>query len=96
MDKLRIICAADIPEPGTSHFIPWRLEMLYQIEPALIGIAERAVAQKRRCLKRRCEAYCGAKCQAEHLIGWNARDPRLRSDGAWNCFFNYIVKELRL
>ena len=88
--------ASEIPEPDTSYFLPWSLGMLYGVEPDLEGIARKASRQKRRGFFRRLDAYVGAKHEAEKLVGWFARDPRLRSSGAWDCFFNHVLEELKL
>ena len=94
--RFKAICAADIPEPDTSHFLPWNLGMIYGVEPGLEQIARKAVRQKRRGFYRRLDAYSTAKKEAYKLVGWEARDPRLRSMGAWDCFFDYILEELRV
>lgn len=94
--ELSVKRLADIPEPDTSHFRPWTLDMIYQVEPELKEIATRAVAQKRQQFYDRLAAYEVAKDAAWELLGWYARDPRLRSAGAWDCFFGYILGELRL
>ena len=91
---MKLVKASDIPEPDTSHFIPWSLEMIYSIEPQLREIAENAVRQKRRRYDAKLRAYCDAKNAADKLLGWDARDPRLRSSGAWDCFFDSILDEL--
>ena len=88
--------ASDIPASDTGCFLPWSLGMLYGVEPGLEQIARRAVRQKRRDFYRRLDAYVAAKHEAEKLVGWFARDPRLRSSGAWDCFFGYVLEELRL
>lgn len=87
---------SEIPELDTSHFQPWTLDKLHQVEPALEEIAARAVAQNRRQLPARQAAYTDAKKSARRLVGWYARDPRLRSQGAWDCLFRYILDGLRL
>lgn len=94
--SLNIVCAADIPEPDTSYMIPWNLDMLYQVDPELKKIAARTVVHKRQQFHDRLNAYTAAKHDAWKLVGWDARDPRLRTQGAWDCFFNYILKELDL
>lgn len=94
--KLNVMCAADIPEPDTSHFLPWSLGMIYGVEPRLEQIARKAVRQKRRGFFRRLDAYATAKKEAYKLVGWEARDPRLRCHGAWDCYFDYILEELNL
>ena len=79
-----------------AYLLPWRLWMLYQIEPGLIDIALKALSKKRRSVSVRLEAYGEAKEAADMLLGWGARDPRLRSCAAWDCFFNYICDELNI
>lgn len=88
---------SEIPEMDTSYFQPWTLEMLYTVEPKLATIAAKAVAQRRRRqYQARRDAYVKAKQEAWELIGWYARDPRLRSQGAWDCLFRYILDELNI
>lgn len=87
---------SEFAEESTDYFIPWRLDMLYTIEPNLKTIADSAVSYKRKRFYIRIEAYNMAKREADHLLGWNARDPRLRCSDAWDCLFNYILAELRL
>ena len=72
------------------------LKMLYQVEPELKEIAARTVAQKRRRFYARIAAYEAAKKDAWNLLGWSARDPRLRSSKAWDCFFRYILDQLNI
>lgn len=88
--------ASDIPELDTSHFRKWTLEMLYAVEPELEDIAVRTVKQKRRRLEQRHLAYADAKKSAWNLVGWYARDPQLRSSEAWDCYFRYILGELKI
>ncbi len=90
------MAASELPEPDTSNFKPWTPAMLYQVEPELEMIAAQAVAQKRRRLRDRLNAYSAAKKEAWELVGWYARDPRLRSTEAWDCFFGSILEQLRL
>lgn len=87
---------SDVPGPDAGHFRSWSLWMLYAVEPELETIAKRTVAQKRRRFERRHSAYAAAKKDAWKLVGWYARDPRLRSCEAWDCFFRYMLDELRL
>ena len=96
MVKLGLMCISDIPMPDTSHFLPWTLDMLYQVEPELKKIAARTIIQSRRQIDLRFEAYATAKESAWKLLGWYARDPRLRSSSAWDCYFKYIVEELKI
>lgn len=94
--ELKLVRACDVPEPDTSHFLPWALDMLYQVEPELQEIAARTVSQKRRRGDARYDDYTAAKDAAWNLLGWYARDPRLRSEGAWDCFFDYILDQLNI
>lgn len=87
---------SEFEEDDNRHFIPWRRGMLYQLEPDLKRIAQAAVRQKWQPFRVRLNAYIRAKQQADQLLGWNARDPRLRSSGAWDCLFRYILNELDL
>ena len=36
--------ASDIPDMDTSHFIPWNIGMLYQVEPDLKEIVEETIS----------------------------------------------------
>ena len=91
-----LMTAAEIPAPDTSSGKPWALDMLYQVEPELEAIAAHTVAQKHRGIYARLDAYAAAKHAAYKLIGWYARDPRLRSAEAWDCFFRYILEQLNI
>ena len=93
---IKVYTAAEIPKPDTSYFLPWRLDMLYEIEPELRIIAERTVANKRRRYPEKLDAYSKAKDDTWELVGLGARDPRLRSSGAYDCFFDYILDELNI
>lgn len=88
--------ASGIPELDSSHFRAWTLEMFYAVEPELETIAAQAVAQKRRRFEEKHFAYAAAKKAAWKLVGWDARDPRLRSSKAWDCYFRYILEELKI
>lgn len=92
-----LICVADVPKPDTSYMLPWSVEMLYEIESRLKDLAEEAISYKR---KRNCQvkryAYVKAKRESWNLVGWCARDPRLRSSGAYDCFIRYILDELNI
>lgn len=74
----------------------WSLDKLYQVEPELKKIAAWAATQRRRRVRVRYAAYEAAKKAAWRLLGWSARDPRLRSSEAWDCFFRYIVDQLNI
>ncbi len=87
---------SEFTEADESYFLPWRLDMLYQVEPKLRQIADKALAHKRQGFHKRIDAYTTAKNEAEKLVGWFARDPRLRSSGAWDCFFHHVLEGLNL
>lgn len=72
------------------------IEQLWALEPELKQIAERAAAHRRRPFYEKLEAYAQAKNDADTLLGWNARDPRLRGSEAWDCFFTYLLDELNI
>ncbi len=88
--------ASDIPKPDTSYFIPWRLKMVYEVEPELKRIADKAYISGNEEFYERLDIYAGIKHDAESLVGWFARDPRLRSSGAWDCFFHHVLEGLKL
>ena len=60
--------AADIQRLDTSYFIPWRLDMLYEIEPELENVAKRATWRKHRQFANKLEAYSIAKHEADFLV----------------------------
>ena len=92
-----IIRACDVPEPDTSYMLPWSLEMLYEIEPRLKELADEAVSYKRkRNYQVKRDAYIKARNASWELVGWGARDPRLRNSGAYDCFTHYILDELKI
>ena len=80
----------------TSYFLPWSLDMLYQIEPSLKDIARQAIAHRKEDFYKRLDVYITTKEKAYELVGWGARDPRLRQTGAWDCYFDYILEALKL
>lgn len=79
-----------------THFIPWRVDMLYEIEPRLAEIAAEAKSQRRSRARDRWRAYGRAKRRAWYLVGWCARDPRLRSCAAWDCYIRHITRALNI
>ncbi len=93
---MRVKRASDIPKPDTSYFIPWRLKMVYEIEPGLKQIADKASISRNGEFYERLDTYTEIKHEVKNLVGWFARDPRLRSSGAWDCFFHYVLEELKL
>lgn len=82
--------------PVNSRDAPQALAALYEVEPGLKEIAGRALAQKGQPYFERLLAYRQAKHDADGFLGWSARDPRLRSHEAWDCFFGCILDELNL
>lgn len=87
---------ADIKPQGTNHYKPWTLQMLFDVEPDLQKIAQDAVLSNGKRFLVKHYAYVKAKDAAFDLVGWNAADPRLRSKGAWDCLFDYILSELNI
>lgn len=97
MKKPYLIAACDVPRPDTSYMLPWSLDMLYEIEPKLKELADEAVSFKRkRNYQVKRDAYVKARNGSYELVGWGARDPRLRSSGAYDCFTRYILDELNI
>ena len=91
------IRASEIPEPDTSYMLPWSLDMLYEIEPQLKALADEAISCKRkRKYQVKRDAYVKARNESWELVGWGARDPRLRSSGAYDCFIRHILDELNI
>lgn len=88
--------ASSTPKPTARHFRSWTLRMLYAVEPELEAIARWTISQKRQRIEKRHLAYAAAKKAAWKLVGWYARDPRLRCSEAWDCYFRYILEELRI
>ena len=69
---------------------------IFAIEPNLKTVADNAFLHRRRRFSGRIGAYERVKDAARELVGWNAKDPRLRTSAAWDCFFDYILEGLRL
>ena len=72
------------------------LESIYAAEPDLRLVSEKAMKRKRQGVRARIAAYENAKREAWFLVGWCARNPRLRSSDAWDCFFRHIIRGLRI
>lgn len=95
-----LVPVSSVPPQDHSHFIPWSLAMIYAVEPSLETIRRRAFDQallgthKRRAVKKNAvnNAFVEARNSSDKLIGWNARDPRLRSSEAYE-FYIYGLKE---
>ncbi len=79
-----------------KDFKPWTLAMIYEVEPELKTIAERFLVSRRCRFEKRHKAYSDIKDAAYPLLGWVARDPRLRHHAAWDCYFKYILDELQI
>lgn len=80
----------------TSYFKPWTPEILYEVEPELEVIAANALECRQRQYKIKRAAYVRAKETAYKLVGWYTRDPRLRNQGAWDCFFRLVLDHLNI
>ena len=72
------------------------LTEILAIEPNLKPIAANAFLHSRQDFSERIDAYEVVKRNAQKLIGWGAKDPRLRTSDAWGCFLDYILEGLRL
>ena len=72
------------------------LAEILAIEPNLKIVADNTLLHRRRRFSGRIDAYERAKDVAWELVGWDAKDPRLRTSAAWDCFFDYILEGLRL
>lgn len=68
--------------------------MVYEVEPDLEQIAAWAVSQRGRRYQAKLETYEKVKAEADRLVGWRARDPRLRCSAAWDCYMRHVVKRL--
>lgn len=91
------VTASTGPIPGKSYMLPWSIEMLYEIEPKLKKLADEALAAKTsKSHDVRRAAYVKARNESFELVGIGARDPRLRSGGAYDCFTEYILERLKL
>lgn len=95
-EKLEVYTGEDLKnyKPDTSHFIPWNVEMIYQIEPLLKQVVEDCRKKRRRDWYTRLEIYGNVKNETENLVGWFARDPRLRSEEAYDCFIDEVIDAL--
>lgn len=96
MGKLNMVPMSQLPKPDYSYFRPWEVWMIYAVEPELKTIADKALKAKRRRFEIQLDAYAEAKNAARKLVGWYARDPRLRSTEAWDCYFDYILDQLNI
>ena len=97
INGIRVCTAAEIPEADTSYMLPWSLKMLYEIEPKLKDLVDYAISFKRkRNYQVKRDAYVKARNDSWELVGWGARDPRLRSSEAYDCFIHYILDELNI
>lgn len=60
--------ASEIPEKDTSYMIPWRLDMLYEIEPKLQEIADGIGLHKRKRFYNRIAVYERVKTMFGSLL----------------------------
>lgn len=72
------------------------LSELFEAEPNLKTIADKARSQRRNSYRRRVLAYENIKDEAAGLVGWGARNPLLQTEDAWILFIRHVSKELRV
>lgn len=72
------------------------LSDIFEAEPNLKTISNRASLQHRSSYRRRILAYENIKDEAAGLVGWGARNPLLQTDDAWILFIRHVAKELRV
>lgn len=94
--ELNRMQACDISLFDRSYFIPWSLEMIYEVEPALKKVADYATKQRESEYYDKLAAYSKIKRASYKLVGWYARDPRLRNNGAWDCYIDHIISQLNI
>ena len=68
------------------------LSEIFEAEPNLKTIADRARSQRRNSYRRRISAYESIKGNAAGLVGWGARNPLLQTDDAWILFIRHVAK----
>lgn len=66
----------------------WELWMIFEVEPLLSRIARDAL---KFFDDEREDAYQWAKPYFSLFVGWEARDPRLRSREAYDCYTNWLL-----
>ena len=81
--------------PAEKHSL-WNERLIFATEPSLAVIAIHAAYAKGRPQKERIHAFTEAMNEADKLIGENARDPRLRSQAAWDFYNDYLFDLLEL
>ena len=72
------------------------LSELFEEEPNLKTIADKARSQRRNSYRRRIWTYEDIKGEAAGLVGWGARNPLLQTEDAWILFIRHVSKELRV
>lgn len=72
----------------------WTEAELFKEEPALQSIIENAKLYRKRRVRDRIWQYEAAKRTASGLVGWGAKDPKLRCSGAWQCFLRCLMNAL--
>lgn len=85
MELMRVSELKQEPLPG------WQLWMIFEVEPQLKYLGEKALGRFKRDPDRRGKAYRWAKPYFLPLVGWSARDPRLRSQEAYDCYTDWIL-----
>lgn len=59
---------------------------IFEIEPALANIVNKARAERHNNYHRRLDAYSTAKDEARYLVGFEAQNEELRNHVAWERF----------
>lgn len=59
---------------------------IFEIEPTLANIVNKARAERRNNYHRRLDAYSAAKDEARYLVGFEAQNEELRNHVAWERF----------
>ena len=85
------ITAADLMNTKFPPLPGWELWMIFEVEPKLKTIGEEALQRFEGAPDQREQAYYWAKDDFSLLVGWEARDPRLRSSGAYDCYTGWIL-----
>ena len=82
--------------PQTEPVSEWDEYMLFTIEPALATIAINAATTRYFSMDTRARIFSSSMKLADKFVGESARDPRLRSQDAWDFFSDYMFDLLGL
>ena len=69
----------------------FELWMIFEVEPDLKRLGLEALELFRGSPEQRTNAYYWAKDEFSLLVGWEARDPRLRSEEAYDCYTDWLL-----